>query len=87
MTFNEVFYKLIRWVIFYIFNKLKKNLEQKGLEAMVSIGQPFDADRHDAIAEIPAPKEEDKGKVLDEIEKGYLLNGKIIRHAKVVVGK
>lgn len=70
-----------------IFNKLKKNLEQKGLEPMVSIGQPFDADRHDAITEIPAPKDELKGKVLDEIEKGYLLNGKIIRHAKVVVGK
>jgi len=70
-----------------IFNKLKKNLEQKGLEPMVAIGQPFDADSHDAITEIPAPKEEDKGKVLDEIEKGYLLNGKIIRHAKVVVGK
>ncbi len=70
-----------------ILSKLKKNLEQKGLEPMVSIGEPFDADRHDAITEIPAPKEEDKGKVLDEIEKGYLLNGKIIRHAKVVVGK
>lgn len=70
-----------------IFSKLKKNLEQKGLEPMVSIGEPFDPDRHDAITEIPAQKEEDKGKVLDEIEKGYLLNGKIIRHAKVVVGK
>ena len=70
-----------------IFNKLKKNLEQKGLEPMESIGQPFDADRHDAITEIPAPKKDDKGKVLDEVEKGYLLNGKIIRHAKVVVGK
>ncbi|HXH17737.1 MAG TPA: nucleotide exchange factor GrpE [Chitinophagales bacterium] len=70
-----------------IYNKLKKSLEQKGLEPMVSIGEPFDPDRHDAITEIPASKEEDKGKVLDEIEKGYLLNGKIIRHAKVVVGK
>jgi len=70
-----------------IFSKLKKNLEQKGLEEMKSIGEPFDADRHDAITDIPAPKEEDKGKVLDEIEKGYLLNGKIIRHAKVVIGK
>lgn len=70
-----------------IFSKLKKTLEQKGLEAMISIGQPFDPDRHDAVTEIAAPKEDDKGKVLDEIEKGYLLNGKIIRHAKVVVGK
>ncbi len=70
-----------------IFNKLKKNLEQKGLEPMESIGQPFDPDKHEAITEIAAQKEEDKGKVLDEIEKGYFLNGKILRHAKVVVGK
>jgi molecular chaperone GrpE len=70
-----------------IYNKLKKTLVQRGLEPMVSIGQPFDPDSHDAITEIPAPKEADKGKVLDEIEKGYLLNGRIIRHAKVVVGK
>ncbi|MDZ4844235.1 MAG: nucleotide exchange factor GrpE [Chitinophagales bacterium] len=70
-----------------IFNKLKKNLEQKGLEPMESIGQPFDPERHDAITEIPAQMENDKGKVMDEIERGYLINGKIIRHAKVVVGK
>ena len=70
-----------------ILSKLKKSLGQKGLEPMESIGQTFNADRHDAITEIAAQKEEDKGKVLDEIEKGYMLNGKIIRHAKVVVGK
>ncbi len=70
-----------------IFNKLKKNLEQKGLEPMQSIGQPFDPERHDAITEALAQMEADKGKVMDEIERGYLLNGKIIRHAKVVVGK
>lgn len=70
-----------------IFNKLKKSMEQKGLEPMESIGQPFDPERHDAITEIPAQMESDKGKVMDEIERGYLLNGKIIRHAKVVVGK
>lgn len=70
-----------------IFNKLKKTLEQKGLEPMDAIGQPFDSERHDAITEIPAQLEQDKGKVMDEIERGYLLNGKIIRHAKVVVGK
>lgn len=70
-----------------IFNKLRKNLEQKGLEPMDSIGTSFDPEKHDAITEIPSQVEGDKGKVLDEIEKGYLLNGKIIRHAKVVVGK
>lgn len=70
-----------------IFGKLKKTLEQKGLEPMESIGQPFDPERHDAITEIAVQKDSDKGKVIDEIERGYLLNGKIIRHAKVVVGK
>jgi molecular chaperone GrpE len=70
-----------------IYNKLQKTLEQKGLEPMESIGQPFDAERHDAITEVAAQIESDKGKVVDEVERGYLLNGKIIRHAKVVVGK
>ncbi len=70
-----------------IFGKLNKNLEQKGLEPMQSIGQPFDTERHEAITDIPAPDENSKGIVLDEIEKGYLLNGKIIRYAKVVIGK
>ena len=54
---------------------------------MESIGQSFDPEKHEAITEIQAPNEESKGKVVDEIEKGYLLNGKIIRYAKVVVGK
>ena len=68
-------------------NKLQKTLEQKGLEKMNSLGEPFDPEKHEAITEIPAPSEDMKGKVLDDIEKGYLLNGKIIRYAKVVVGK
>jgi molecular chaperone GrpE len=50
-------------------------------------GQPFDPELHDAITEIPAPSEDLKGKIIDTIEKGYRLNDKIIRHAKVVVGK
>jgi len=54
---------------------------------METKGHDFDADKHEAITEIPAPTEEMKGKVIDEIEKGYLLNDKIIRFAKVVVGK
>lgn len=68
-------------------DKLIKNLQSKGLKAMQSVGEPFDADFHEAITEIPAPTEELKGKVVDEVEKGYLLNEKIIRYAKVVVGK
>jgi molecular chaperone GrpE len=68
-------------------DKFTKTTAAKGLKPMDSIGQAFNADFHEAVAEIPAPTEELKGKVLDEIEKGYLLNEKIIRYAKVVVGK
>lgn len=70
-----------------VYQKLYNILRQKGLEAMESTGQPFDPELHDAITEIPAPTEELKGKVVDTVEKGYRLNDKIIRHAKVVVGK
>ena len=54
---------------------------------MDSQGKEFDTDYHDAITQIPAPTEDLKGKVVDVIQKGYLLNDKIIRHAKVVVGQ
>lgn len=70
-----------------ILNKLKHVLQQKGLKPMESIGTDFNADLHEAITEIPAPKPELQGKVIDELTKGYYLNDKIIRHAKVVVGK
>ncbi|PCH94996.1 MAG: nucleotide exchange factor GrpE [Bacteroidetes bacterium] len=66
--------------------KLKAVLEQKGLENMNSLHTKFDTDIHEAITNIPAPKKKLKGKVVDVIEKGYLLNGKVIRYAKVVVG-
>jgi len=68
-------------------NKLFSFLSQKGLEPMDSKGKDFDTDWHDAITQIPAPTKDMKGKVVDVIEKGYLLNGTIIRHAKVVVGQ
>jgi molecular chaperone GrpE len=70
-----------------VFNKLRNVLQQKGLRAMESIGADFNADLHEAITEIPAPAENLAGKVLDEVQKGYYLNDKIIRFAKVVVGK
>jgi molecular chaperone GrpE len=70
-----------------IYNKLRSLLLSKGLKPMESINKDFNPDLHEAITEIPAPSEELKGKVLDEIVKGYYLNEKIIRHAKVVVGK
>ena len=70
-----------------LYNKLYSVLRQKGLAPMESNGVAFDAEQHEAITEIPAPSEELKGKIVDTIEKGYSLHGKIIRYAKVVVGK
>ncbi len=70
-----------------IFNKLKNQLQARGLRPMESIGKDFNPDLHEAITEIAAPSEDLKGKVLDEIVQGYYLNDKLIRHAKVVVGK
>ena len=69
-----------------IHQKLKSLLNQKGLKPMVSKGEQFDADIHEAVTNIPAPSEDLKGKVIDELEKGYYLNDKVIRYAKVVVG-
>lgn len=73
--------------ILLVFNKLRNALQNKGLKAMESIHTLFDVEKHDAITEIPSPTENLKGKVLDEVQKGYYLGDKIIRHAKVVVGK
>jgi molecular chaperone GrpE len=70
-----------------VFDKLRKTLQSKGLKAMESINTAFDVEKHEAITEIDAPSEELKGKVLDEVQKGYYLNDKLIRFAKVVVGK
>jgi molecular chaperone GrpE len=69
-----------------IFNKFLSTLNQQGLQQMRTAGEPFDTDFHEAITNIPAPTPEQKGKIVDEVEKGYLLNGKVIRYAKVVVG-
>ena len=70
-----------------VFNKLRSTLQSKGLKAMESINTDFDVEKHEAITEIPAPTEKLKDKVVDEVQKGYYLNDKIIRFAKVVVGK
>ncbi|MDP3468931.1 MAG: nucleotide exchange factor GrpE [Daejeonella sp.] len=67
-------------------HKLKGILNQKGLKEMESIGKEFDADLHEGITSIPAPSADLKGKVIDELEKGYLLNDKVIRFAKVIIG-
>ncbi len=70
-----------------VYHKLYNTLKMRGLQAMESTGEVFDPELHEALVELPSPTEEQKGKVIDTIEKGYLLNDKIIRHAKVVVGK
>jgi len=69
-----------------IYSKFTNTLRQKGLESLDSMGQEFNTDYHEAITNIPAPEPEMKGKVVDVIEKGYKLNDKVIRFAKVVVG-
>lgn len=77
----------IREGVMLVFNKLRNTLQSKGLKEMKSIGEEFNVDLHEAITEIPVPDENMKGKVVDEVEKGYTLNDKIIRFSKVVVGK
>jgi molecular chaperone GrpE len=70
-----------------IFNKFKNTIESKGLKQMEAKGQPFDSELHEAIANIPAADETQKGMVIDDVEKGYFLGEKVIRYAKVVVGQ
>jgi molecular chaperone GrpE len=72
--------------VLLVFNKLRNKLQQKGVKPMESIDTNFDVEKHEAIAELPAG-EDKAGKVVDEAEKGYYLHDKIIRFAKVVVGK
>ena len=73
--------------VLLVYQKLYSTLKQLGVNEMASTGTDFDPELHEAITEIPAPSEEMKGKVVDTIEKGYYLHDKIIRHAKVVVGR
>jgi molecular chaperone GrpE len=69
-----------------LYQKMLKTLEFKGLKSIESKGEMFDAEIHEAIAQMPVDKAGEKGKIIDEVEKGYSLNDKIIRHPKVVVG-
>ena len=70
-----------------IYNKFMAVLAQIGVKGIETKDQPLDTDYHEAIAVIPAPSEEQKGKILDCVQTGYTLNDKVIRHAKVVVGE
>jgi molecular chaperone GrpE len=69
-----------------IYNKFKNTLVQKGLEEIDAIGEVFDTDLHEAVTKFKAPSKDMVGKVIDQTEKGYQLNGKVIRYAKVVIG-
>ena len=69
-----------------IYGKLLTYLKSKGLAVIEAIGQPFDTDLHEAVAQFPVPEEDKKGLVFDVVQTGYTLNGKVIRFAKVVVG-
>ena len=78
----------LRKGVLLIYQKLINTLEQKGLKPVkVEKGDPFNADIHEAITQIPAPSEEMKGKIIDIVEKGYKLGDKIIRFPKVVIGQ
>ncbi|SDY10672.1 nucleotide exchange factor GrpE [Hymenobacter psychrophilus] len=77
----------VREAVDIIQNKLQKTLQQKGLVAMEAKGTAFDSELHEAITQIPAPSEDLKGKIVDEVEKGYYLGDKVLRHAKVVLGQ
>jgi len=79
--------KVIKEGVALVFNKLKSTILSKGVRVMESKNQEFNPDLHEAITEIAAPAADLRGKVLDEVQKGYYLNDKIIRFAKVVVGK
>lgn len=70
-----------------IYKKLVKYMATNGVKEMDPEDRTFDADRHEAISAVPVPDEEQKGKILDTVEKGYTINDKVLRHAKVVVGQ
>lgn len=70
-----------------IYQKFVKYLEQNGVKEIESTGKDFDSDLHEAIAQVPAQSEDQKGKVIDTVQKGYMINDKVLRHAKVAVAQ
>ena len=79
--------KAVKEGVELIYNKFMATLAQNGVKVIETKDQQLDTDYHEAIAVIPAPSEEQKGKILDCVQTGYTLNDKVIRHAKVVVGE
>lgn len=78
--------KALREGVELIYQKYLRTLQQKGLKEMEALGVPFNPELHEAITQLPSPTEDMKGKVMDVLEKGYLLGDKVIRYAKVVIG-
>jgi molecular chaperone GrpE len=76
----------IREGVQLVLHKFRSILKQRGLEEMETLHQAFDSEFHEAIAQIPAPSKELEDKIIDQVEKGYYFQGKVIRYAKVVVG-
>lgn len=70
-----------------IYNKLQKYLAQNGVKEIDPADDTFDTEKHEAISVVPVPDDSKKGKILDTVEKGYMINDKVLRHAKVVVGQ
>jgi molecular chaperone GrpE len=77
----------LRAGIYLIYNKFKDFLNQQGIREMNSMNDEFDTDMHEAVTKIPVQEAEKKGKVVDVIEKGYLLNDRVVRYAKVIIGE
>jgi len=84
---NSTDVQAVREGIEHIYKSFNEFLKQRGLKEIDALEMELDTDKHEAITKIPAPKEELKGKIVDVIEKGYSLNDKVIRFAKVVVGE
>jgi molecular chaperone GrpE len=80
-------FEAVKEGILLIYNKFQEFNKQNGIKEIEAAGKPFDTDLHEALTKIPAPTEELKGKIIDVIQKGYYLNDKVIRFAKVVVGE
>lgn len=80
-------FEAVKKGILLIYNKFQEFNKQNGITEIEALGKPFDTDLHEALTKIPAPSEEMKGKIIDVIQKGYYLNEKVIRFAKVVVGE
>lgn len=79
--------KAVKEGVELIYGKMNEFLKRKGVKVIDAVEKDFDADYHEAITKIPAPDDKLKGKVIDEVEKGYLLNDKVIRYTKVVIGE